>query len=256
MSKGEQTSRPIRTDLEQTQFDALDAEVEWLARGLGARGLHYPALIARASLERAGYMESFPHLLLCATQHVRGSTPWCLSPAVCYHVYDQFAGTTIDEPMVVTARGTCFRDEEDTAAGVRQVEFEMREIVFLGPADWVKTHSALGVTRVTALAQRLGLTGDWYPAEDPFFLPAARGKALMQRLLGVKEEYRSATAEGLALASINRHGTFFGERFDIRGPDGEPLHSACLALGLDRWFSVFGTGPERRPDVAHSSSER
>jgi hypothetical protein len=82
----------------------------------------------------------------------------------------------------------------------------------------------------------LGLHGTWEPAEDPFFLPAAAGKALMQRLLGVKEEYRS---EDVALASINRHGTFFGERFSIRTDHG-PVHTACLAVGLDRWSAHIG----------------
>ena len=55
----------------------------------------------------------------------------------------------------------------------------------------------------------------------------------MQRLLGVKEEYRCHPS--LALASINRHGTFFGERFYIRAKTAAPIHTACLALGLDRW---------------------
>jgi hypothetical protein len=253
MSHVERTARPVRTDLEQTRFDAFDAEVEWLARGLGARGLHYPALISRASLERAGYMESFPHLLLCATPHHGGSTPWCLSPAVCYHVYDQFGGASIDEPMVVTARGACFRGEEETTAGIRQVEFDMREIVFLGPAEWVNAHAATAVARLSTLAGRLGVSGSWYPAEDPFFLPAARGKALLQRLLGVKEEYRPGSADGVALASVNRHGSFFGERFDIRGSDGAPIHTACVALGLDRWFSAL-TRPERKSDAAHPTT--
>ena len=226
-------AREARTDLAQTTFDAIDREVEWIARGLGARRMHYGALIGRASLERAGYTESFPHLLLSASS-LGGTTPWCLSPAVCYHVYEQLAGTKQSEPQTVTARGICFRGEEETAPGIRQTEFEMREIVFLGPAEWVQAQSKAAVTRVTALASRIGLSGEWQPAEDPFFLPAAAGKALMQRLLAVKDEYRCGI-EGLALASVNRHGTFFGERFSIRGQDGEPVHTACVAIGLDRW---------------------
>jgi hypothetical protein len=239
-------SRAIRTDVEQTTFDAIDAEVEWIARGLGARGMHYPALIRHGSLERAGYMESFPHLLLSTTR-LNESTPWCLSPAVCYHVYEQFAGTTLTEPLTLTARGVCFRCENETAFGIRQVEFEMREIVFLGSAEWVDTQSRVAVKRVTALADRIGLQGQWHPAEDPFFLPAAAGKALMQRLLGVKEEYRAGGPDGLALASVNRHGTFFGERFAIHNlVNGEPVHTACVAIGLDRWSARLAQTVERR----------
>ncbi len=225
------TARKPRTEVEQANFDAIDAEVEWIARELGGRGVHFPILIGRDSLERAGYTESFPHLLMSAVA-MGGSTTWCLSPAVCYHVYEQLAGRTLNQPQTVTARGTCFRAESHTQPGVRQIEFEMREIVCLGPAEWVRAQLSVAVTRLTALARRLGLHGAWEPAEDPFFLPAASGKALMQRLLGVKEEYR---CRDVALASINRHGTFFGDRFAISGSDGAPIHTACVAVGLDRW---------------------
>ena len=245
-------ARAPRTDAAQAAFDAVDAEVEWIARGLGARGVHYPALISRACLEHAGYTESFPHLLLPAS-HLDGSpTPWCLSPAVCYHAYAQHADTVLGEPIAVTARGVCFRGEDETADGIRQVEFEMREIVFIGAAPWVLAQSRLATDRVTALAGRLGLEGEWHPAEDPFFLPAAEGKALVQRLLGLKEEYRAGGASGLALASVNRHGTFFGERFAIRLGDGAPAHTACVAIGLDRWTARVDRSVQRRSHEAHA----
>lgn len=239
-------SRDLRTDVQQTTFDAIDAEVEWIAHAVGARGMHYPALISRTTLERAGYRESFPHLLLSATR-LGEETPWCLSPAVCYHAYGQFAGTVLPDPITLTARGLCFRGEQDTAFGIRQVEFEMREIVFLGAPQWVDGQSRIAVDRITALAKRIGLEGEWHPAEDPFFLPAGEGKAWMQRILGVKEEYRSGGAQGLALASVNRHGSFFGERFGIRhGADGELVHTACVAVGLDRWHACLTNSPNRR----------
>jgi hypothetical protein len=231
-------ARLPRTDTEQARFDVIDAEIDWIARGLGARGVHYPALIGRSALERAGYPESFPHLLLSASRSDCSSTAWCLSPAVCYHVYEQFAGQALTEPLALTARGLCFRGEQGTAPGIRQIEFEMREIVFLGPSDWVLAQSRAAVDRLTTLAGRLGLCGEWQPAEDPFFLPAAAGKALMQRLLGVKEEYRSGGPDGLALASVNRHGTFFGDRFGIGLADGSAVHTACVAVGLDRWHAL------------------
>jgi hypothetical protein len=234
---GPTTAREARTELEQANFDAIDGEVEWIARGLGARAMHFPLLIGRASLERAGYTESFPHLLMSAVS-MAGDTTWCLSPAVCYHVYEQLAGRTLSHPQTLTARGTCFRAEQETARGIRQLEFEMREIVCLGPADWVNAQMIGAVKRLTSLAHRIGLRGEWEPAEDPFFLPAAAGKALMQRMLGVKEEYR---CRGVAVASVNRHGTFFGERFSIRGADAAPIHSACIAVGLDRWSAQIST---------------
>ena len=48
----------------------------------------------------------------------------------------------------------------------------------------------------------------------------------------------------LALASVNRHRTFFGQRFRLRDARGEALHTACVAVGLDRWLSLIGSSAQ------------
>jgi hypothetical protein len=141
----------------------------------------------------------------------------------------------IENPTVLTARGRCFRAERATAPGILQVEFEMREIVLMGPITWIDACAEAARQAIEAIAAQAGMTGEWQAAADPFFLPAASGRAMMQRLLKTKLEYQWPGAGGLALSSINRHGTFFGQHFGIRTPEGEPLHTACIAFGLDRW---------------------
>jgi len=237
---------PVRTAADAAVLDAIDARVRAIALSLGAREMHYPSLIARGVLERAEYPQAFPHLLLSATRTRVDSdgnndnrrqvgTAWCLSPAVCYHTYAQLAERPLEQPVTITARGTCFRSESTTTPGCRQIEFSMREIVFAGTAQWVDSALDCARQRVEALARELGLAGEWHVAEDPFFLPRASGKAVMQRLLKVKLEYQAVDGGGLALASVNRHGPFFGNRFHIATAAGDPVHTACLAVGLDRW---------------------
>ena len=239
MNIGFPQSAPSRTAEELGVLNRIDARVRSAAASLGAEEIHYPALIARGALDRAEYPKAFPHLLMSAGQSAvfddHGISQWCLSPAVCYHAYAQLAGRVLDAPLVITARGRCFRAERELVHGVRQIEFEMREIVLLGAADWVDRAADSARLAVESIAADLSLTGDWQAAEDPFFLPAAAGKALMQRLLKVKLEYQWPGPGGLALASINRHGPFFGQRFDISTADGQPAFTACIAVGLDRW---------------------
>lgn len=223
-------SAPARSRDELNTLDRIDARVRDLAVSIGAREMQYPALIARAVLERAEYPQAFPHLLMSAS-----GTDWCLSPAVCYHAYAQLARQVVEAPVVITARGRCFRAERESLPGVRQIEFEMREIVLLGAPAWIDASAEMARLAIETVGGESGLSGDWEVAEDPFFLPAAAGKALMQRLLKVKLEYQWPGAGGLALASINRHGPFFGQRFDIATPDGAPVHTMCIAVGLDRW---------------------
>ena len=172
---------------------------------------------------------------LAGSDDGRGFDDWCLSPAVCYHAFADLAGRVIEDPVILTARGRCFRAERDTAPGTRQIEFEMREIVLVGPIDWIDASADAARLAIQATAVQMGLSGDWQAAEDPFFLPAAAGRAMMQRLLKVKLEYQSPRAGGLALASVNRHGVFFGQRFGILTGTGDPVHTACIAIGLDRW---------------------
>ena len=242
-------SAPARSRDQQNALERIDARVRDLAVSIGAREMQYPALIARAVLERAEYPQAFPHLLMSASRIALvedgdtgqpGSgdpvmTDWCLSPAVCYHTYAQLARRVLEAPMVITARGRCFRAERESAPGVRQIEFEMREIVLLGAPAWIDASAEMARLAIETVGGESGFSGDWEVAEDPFFLPAAAGKAMMQRLLKVKLEYQWPGAGGLALASINRHGPFFGRRFDIATPDGEPVHTMCIAVGLDRW---------------------
>lgn len=230
-------------------FEKLDARLRaWMLRQHAEEQRH-PVLIAADTLRRAEYPEAFPHLLMAPAVAIDPAAPfedgnvrlaeWFLSPAVCYHTYAALEGECIERGRVFTARGCCFRNEdaEALAPGRRQIEFEMRELVLVGEPGWIEERLAAMRPQVDALATELGVNDvTWQPANDPFFLPRARGKAHMQRLRGTKLEL--CLPDGLAVASINRHGAFFGERFSIRTGDGAPAHSACVAFGLDRWAAA------------------
>jgi hypothetical protein len=238
----------IALQLNQTPvLEDLDADLRACALHQGSIEENYPVLIDAAKLTRAGYPDAFPHLLMTAAVMRDPGAPmadtnlapteWCLSPAVCYHTYAGLEGRTLEPGVIITARGHCFRHEDPAALapGRRQIEFQMREIVLVGAPAWIEEHLQKLQPEVEALAHIHGLDGAWCPASDPFFLPRARGKAQMQRLLGTKIEW--CLPDGLAIASINRHGAFFGERFSIRTADGATAHSACVAFGLDRWVA-------------------
>jgi hypothetical protein len=262
VTAGYPVAAPVRTAADAALLDDIDARVRAIACSMDASEMHYPSLIARGVLERAEYPQAFPHLLLSASRlncdgtvrpgaklrPRRALTGWCLSPAVCYHAYAELAGRSLERPVTISARGTCFRGERETSPGIRQIEFAMREIVFAGPAEWVDAEIERASRRVEALATSFGLRGEWRAAEDPFFLPRAEGKALMQRLLKVKLEYQSLDYGGLALASVNRHGPFFSRRFQIGAASGDEVHTACVAVGLDRWSRHAGRRVPARED--------
>ena len=69
---------------------------------------------------------------------------------------------------------------------------------------------------------------------------------MLSRLSPVKHEFQ---AGDLAIASVNTHRNFFGERCEIRlaGTPGY-AYTSCVAFGLERWLAVLldvhGSAPE------------
>ncbi len=240
-----------------------------------------PAGVSLATLARADYFASFPHWLTLAGHLsddtaaletiARSSAPadavvaggaqvtGALAPAVCYHVYDAFADRMLADTVIVTAQGTCWRHEGARFAPLeRGWAFGMREIVCIGSAEEVAHFPARGRRRVLELADLLGLDAVVAEATDPFFAPTARGKALLQAVQGLKQELLlpHGPDQRLAAASFNNHGAFFGDAFAITLQGGGPAHTACVALGVERWLlavlCAHGTDPDRWPPIPTS----
>ena len=218
-----------------------------MATDAGAEEYRFGSAIARETLARADYFEAFPDGATSITDN--GNTRYCLSPAVCYHAYEQFAGQRFDRPITITAESPCFREADRTAGGSGRLwEFTMREVVFVGASAWVAARRDEWMSRVSAFAASFGLDGSVEPATDPFFGATARGKRLLQQVKDLKYELRLAAGQdSLPVASFNLHETFFGERFAMTLEDGTDAHSACVAFGLERWVLVF---LEQRGQVA------
>jgi len=216
--------------------DDVDVAIRRWAKNLGCQEIEVTSLIPASELQRAGYPEAFPQLIMYARpgQDKHEAEPaYALSPAVCYHAYVGLAGRVLHSLTRLTAEGHCFRNESESQPGRRQIEFRMRELIFVGQSDQIGLALEGVETVVQRIAAEAGIEGSWEVGNDPFFVSTSRGRALMQRLLNTKREF--CLPDGLAIASVNRHQSFFGERFSIRTADGAFAHSACIAFGLDRW---------------------
>ena len=243
------------------RFEQIDALVADLCLTQTADNWRLPQALPFQTLERSSYFASFPQWLTLAShlsddagtleRIARSETPSrdaaaaaapasaALPPAVCYHVYEALAGTVVDAPRIVTAQGCCWRHEGSRFEPLaRGWAFTMRELVCIGSEADCTAFRERGLVVARRLAEALGLFGAIAEAEDPFFAPTARGRALLQRLRSLKHEMLLPIGDGetTAAASFNLHERFFGEAFGIRLPDGQPAHSACTAFGLERWL--------------------
>jgi rubrerythrin len=255
---------------------ALESEIASLARRHAPDEWQVPPALDFATLARADYFASFPQWLTglahldgdeaalaavasaadpaAAATAAASALPLALQPAACYHVYSALADSQIDEPRLITLQCTCWRNEADRVAPLeRGRAFTMREVVCVGEPVDVERFRVRSIAAACSLAARLGIAADVEPANDPFFAPTARGRALLQQMKGLKQELRLAIGGGrtTAAASFNDHEGFFGDAFGIRLADGRTAATGCTAFGIERWLLAFlvahGTNPEEWP---------
>lgn len=213
---------------------ALDLRFRRAALAAGAEDQHFPTLIAKGTLSRADYFQSFPGYASQVSGAER-STEYFLSPAVCYHCYELLADSEISEQRIMACCGRCFRG--DAADESHLWEFTMREVVFLGRLDFVREQREDWMKKTSGFARELGLEAELAAANDPFFGAENRGQKLLQQVKQLKYELRVPGFSGapMPVASFNLHEQFFTKRFNIALAGGEAAFSGCAAFGLERW---------------------
>ena len=235
----------VLADAELAFVDALDAAICTAATRAGARALQFPQVQPMRLLDRAGYSSAFP-------QHVTVPVHGCcgqahndvaLLPAACLPVYDHYAGRMQAGPTTVTTRNTCWRHERRFEPLRRQWAFTMREVVCIGTVTDVRSFLARWRRTLVDLADGLGIGATLLPATDPFFGPD-QARRLFQQVAEAKTEL---VADGLAIASLNNHGSHFARAFDLGCAD-LPARSACVAFGLERWLAAMRAA--HGPDAA------
>lgn len=230
----------------------------------------FPPFLRAAQLHKLDYFKSFPHLLtvpvvlndadsnlksfaespltrdgcldlpeFCAPKDV-------LTPAACYHFYDELEGSDIQAPLYLTTLCTCFRREKSYQPLRRQSAFAMRELVCVGGIEEVKDFLSFCESVLVDYFRDKSWPVNLEVATDPFFNPASNPKYLLQKLDPVKREmvYR----DDLAIGSLNFHRNFFGDTFNIKR-SGESIFSCCVAFGLERWiYAILAEYGEEETD--------
>lgn len=234
----------------------LDDTFEGWGVAAGARPMTMPPLLPAADLAKLDYYDNFPHQAVVATSldlERRTTDPIsadtgrfptaALEPAAlglpsasCYAVYLTHQGTRVADDTLVTVCSWCYRKETHYEGMRRQLGFRMREIVAIGAQTHAEQHLAAFTARIHAFAAALDLPLRKEAACDPFF-DKGTSKAVLQRLTPVKYEF---LYEDLAIASVNTHRNFFGDRCDITlESTGAPAFTSCVAFGLERWLSAL-----------------
>ncbi len=260
-----------------------------LADSFSAQPYRFPTLIPARYMERVGYFRAFPHSLSFAThlhseldnidqfaQHAAcdeqgnlnvpmerfAQFKALLSPAVCYHLYFALADKPLPNGRVTaTAVGNCFRYESSNLTSLERLwNFTMREVIFVGPKEFVLENREIARQRMQKVFAEIGLAYRVESANDPFFIGEFRKQVAFQSAFQLKYEIRARLPfkdSTLAVGSYNYHQDFFGRHLNITLPDGSPTHTGCVAFGLERiafaFLAQFGFDTAKWPKVIKES---
>jgi seryl-tRNA synthetase len=228
-----------------------------MAAGFNAQMLMAPPLVRVGDLDSIDYFANFPHLgswvsplrSECVERYTRADSVteipaqdlqaavYGLPSAACYGVYTHLRDRTIQESQTYTLTRQCFRCEDAYRDLDRLWSFHMQEVVCVGAEQQVKKFLFGGKQKLQEIVTAIGLPVVIETAQDPFF-SKENPRLAMQKLFPTKEEFQFSERR-LAIASVNFHHNFFGERFDIRLPDGAPAFTGCVAMGQERWMAAL-----------------
>jgi seryl-tRNA synthetase len=266
--------RPSGVDGVYGRTGAYESVVEALAslisrhRAPEAEVFRFPPVMSRASLEKQGYLKSFPNLVGCVSclhgseRDIRASAAkdddggsWTedlaaadlvLSPAACYPVYPIAAerGVVPDAGYVFDVASDCFRHEPSTNID-RFQSFRMREYVRVGTPEQIQAFREPWIERAKGIADSLGLPYAIDVANDPFFGRAGAIMAASQLQQSLKFELLIpvlSEEKPTACMSFNYHREHFGEVWGLHNAAGDVLHTGCVAFGMDRLaVALFAT---------------
>jgi len=220
----------------------------------------FPPVIAKRTLEKAGYLKSFPQLcgviysfagkesaaLDLAERAGRGddwskylsATDVVLVPAACYPAYPAMAlrGPLPNGGLTLDLGGCYVFRNEPSGDPARLQMFHQREMVRIGEAEDVLAWRETWMRRAVKIFEQVSLNATLSLASDPFFGRGGKLMANNQREQGLKFEVLVpiASPEPTAVASFNFHQDHFGSAFGIHMHDGRVANSACLGFGLER----------------------
>lgn len=263
----------IRSYVVRELLERIAGQFARWAHEVSAELMVSPPLLEVGKLKQIDYFLNFPHLAGPVTtidttglgqgglELAGDAVPAAqLLPArlvvpssACHGLYFDLEGTTLPGPRTIFTYCACHRNET-AYEGLRRLRiFTMYEIVCFGPAEVVKAFLTGQRALTLDFAKRLGIDVQVEIGTDPFFDPNG-AKASSARSMPTKEEF--VAPDGTAIASMNYHRNFFGDRCSISNADGTFAYSGCAAWGLERWLHALLAVHDRQPEAALAALER
>lgn len=195
-----------------------------------------PSSISKRVLKRSKYLKHFPQQLFS-----KGKNDF-LTPAACLHFYQSLADKNLHHDASVLILAQCARTESQKwNFPFRLSHFHMMELVVIGQEKAVDQKRLRVQSLLLSTFHHFGFQGGFETATDAFFLGNKEGAKIIQKMKGLKQEFRATVGkDSVALASVNNHENYFGRCFGIKSySDKDSATSFCAAFGIER-LTAYG----------------
>jgi len=252
----------------QHMFRRLDESLRDFALQQGAEEVTYPVTIALSTLQKSKFFSHYPQFAnfisvleadtenisaaakklsssepLDFLQHLKRPACMCRS-AGCLHAYPSYEGQVFApvQTVCLTMMGRMFRNEGANISGLERLhEYSMRELIFLGSAQFVRERLAGCLDWCRAYLVNFELQGVIQTANDPFFADNLAALQLFQRSEQSKYEFRLInpfTGNSISVGSVNMHAEHFSKAHDIKFQNGDYIQTGCFGVGFERILFV------------------
>ncbi len=249
-----------RSGVFEDVVDRFNTLVSKWGGGDGAEVMRFPPAINRQHFEESEYLKSFPQLAgtvhsfmgnerehMALLDKLEKKEDWTagqkatqvvMTPAACYPIYPTIAkrGELPAAGKLVDVYSYCFRHEPSLDPARMQL-FRMREYVRIGTPQQVMDFRELWLQRGQKLMKSLEVPLAIDVANDPFFGRAGKMLAVNQRDQNLKFELLipiTSVEKPTACLSFNYHQDHFGLLWNIKTPDAQVAHTACVGFGMER----------------------
>ncbi|KWX81446.1 hypothetical protein AMQ83_34190 [Paenibacillus riograndensis] len=245
-------------------FNYFSAKFKSFAEEVKAEERVYPTLLPVDVYKKTGYLKSSPqYSIFCCDvlenmesisvlneladrsgiHSILSEPALALSPSACFHTYKELENQCLEISQSLTFTQKVFRNEGrfNWNEFGRLRDYHVREIVFIGDAQYVINQRNKIMDKAINLMQELNLAGQIVTASDPFIIPDMQTYKKIQLLEKSKYELLLSTSEetSLACASFNLHGISFTKAFHIEVENTQRAVTGCIGFGIERWVLAF-----------------
>jgi len=236
-------------------YKALDNRFLEILKGQDYSEYKIPTLIDGEVLSKCGYFSSFPQQLTAAAfvkpqlyNEVNEKENLSVedldidnkyfTPSACLHLYPMLAGQIFDQKILTTNARVYRHESESMEKLTRLWDFTVREMVFIGSADFVKDRLEYVLEEALKLAKLITNEAYVQDANDHFY-PSKKNllKIKVQQRNSLKRELIIPVGEKkVAVASFNFHNNHFSKTFNFDN-NGSTV-SGCVGFGIERWIAA------------------